>query len=49
MVSVNQISVDNKGEYIATCSDDGMVRVFFFLIFILPIIIYRQTRLKQIT
>lgn len=27
MVSVNQISVDSKGEYIATCSDDGKVRI----------------------
>lgn len=26
MVSVNQISVDNKGEYIASCSD-GMVSI----------------------
>lgn len=25
MVSVNQISIDKKGEYIASCSDDGIV------------------------
>lgn len=25
IVSINQISIDDKGEYIATCSDDGMV------------------------
>ena len=31
MVSVNQISIDNKGEYIATCSDDGMVNDSFYL------------------
>lgn len=24
-LSVNKIAVDSKGEYIATCSDDGMV------------------------
>lgn len=27
MVSINEISVDSKGEYIATCSDDGKVKV----------------------
>lgn len=27
MVSVNQISIDSKGEYIATCSDDGVVTI----------------------
>ena len=26
MVSINEISVDSKGEYIATCSDDGKVK-----------------------
>ncbi|KAL1502552.1 hypothetical protein ABEB36_007677 [Hypothenemus hampei] len=30
-VSVNQISIDNNGEYIATCSDDG--RVFIYGLF----------------
>lgn len=25
IVGINQISVDNKGEYIGTCSDDGQV------------------------
>lgn len=25
ILSVNKISVDNKGEHIATCSDDGMI------------------------
>lgn len=24
-VSVNKISIDSKGEYVATCSDDGKV------------------------
>lgn len=27
MVSVNQISIDSKGEYVATCSDDGVVTI----------------------
>lgn len=27
MVSVNQISIDSKGEHIASCSDDGMVQI----------------------
>jgi vacuolar protein sorting-associated protein 41 len=26
IVGINQISVDDKGEYIGTCSDDGQVR-----------------------
>lgn len=30
VVSVNQISIDNKGEFIATCSDDGTVVVSGF-------------------
>lgn len=30
MVSVNQISIDNKGEYIASCSDDGTVVIYGF-------------------
>lgn len=30
MVSVNQISIDNKGEFIATCSDDGAVVISGF-------------------
>ncbi|XP_055301199.1 vacuolar protein sorting-associated protein 41 homolog [Sitodiplosis mosellana] len=30
MVSVNQISIDNKGEYIATCSDEGTVVISGF-------------------
>lgn len=25
LISVNQISVDSRGEYIGTCSDDAMV------------------------
>ena len=27
IVGINQISVDTKGEYIGTCSDDGQVRL----------------------
>lgn len=27
-VSVNQISIDQNGEYIATCSDDGRIFVY---------------------
>lgn len=27
IVGINQISVDSKGEYLATCSDDGVVRL----------------------
>ena len=35
MVSINEISVDSKGEYIATCSDDGKVKfLYIILIFI---------------
>lgn len=30
VVSVNQISIDNKGEFIATCSDDGAVVISGF-------------------
>lgn len=30
MVSVNQISIDSKGEFIATCSDDGNVIIYGF-------------------
>jgi len=25
-ITVNQLSIDEKGEYIASCSDDGKVR-----------------------
>lgn len=31
MVSINMISVDARAEYIATCSDDGKVRDYFFV------------------
>lgn len=27
ILSVNKISVDSKGEHIATCSDDGMITI----------------------
>lgn len=30
VVAVNQISVDSKGEFLATCSDDGMVKISGF-------------------
>lgn len=33
IVAINKISVDSKGEYIGTCSDDGQVRQRFFIYF----------------
>lgn len=30
VVAVNQISIDSKGEFLATCSDDGMVKISGF-------------------
>jgi vacuolar protein sorting-associated protein 41 len=32
IVAVNQISMDMKGEYMASCSDGGEVRIFFVVI-----------------
>lgn len=31
LISVNQISIDNGGEYIGTCSDDAMVNRLVFI------------------
>ena len=34
---MNQISIDRKGEYLASCSDDGKVKTVTYCCFVIPL------------